>query len=93
MDDWEHPQISRSRSHECSYYIHYSADGNSDTFSLVAKRSAKLTTPMIMRIDSELLATHSPTSGWKNDTAPATVVMKPSAAVLDLNMDFILVVV
>ena len=47
--------------------------------------------PMPIRIDSDWLATNSPTSGWKNDTAPATAVMNPKAAVLLLNMVFILV--
>jgi len=37
---------------------------------------------------SEEFATHSPTAGTKKDTAPETVVMNASAAVLDLNMLF-----
>lgn len=51
-------------------------------------RKAKPTTPRTLRIVPELDATHSPTAGTKKDTAPATVVMNAKAAVLDLNILF-----
>jgi len=90
--DGKHPQIGSCRHYECLKYTHYS-DGNKLTSPLVARRRAKPTTPSTARITDDDSATHSPTEGTKNDTAPATVVMKLSAAVLDLNMDFILFVV
>lgn len=55
---------------------------------MVAIRKAKPTTPRTLRIVPELADTHSPTAGTKKDTAPAAVVMKASAAVLDLNILF-----
>lgn len=55
---------------------------------LVARRRANPTTPNTDRMMSEEFATHSPTAGTKKDTAPETVVMKANAAVLDLNILF-----
>jgi len=92
VDNGKHPQIGSCRNYECLKDSHYS-DGNKLTFSLVARRRAKPTTPSKARIIADDSDTHSPTSGIKNDTAPATVVIKLSAAVLDLNMDFILLLV
>ena len=86
---WKHPQISRSRNYECLKDTHYSDSGNKLTSPLVTKRNANATTPSTARMTDDDSATHSPTAGTKKDTAPATVVIKLSAAVLLLNMDFI----
>lgn len=54
----------------------------------MARRRPKATTPSTARMMSEEFATHSPTAGTKKLTAPDTVVMNASAAVLLLNILF-----
>jgi len=88
VDKRQHPQVCCGCQHECLEQTH-SAEGNKLTLLSVTRRRAKAATPSTARMMSEEFATQSPTEGTKKLTAPETVVMNASAAVLLLNILFI----